>query len=602
VARHRLGVSQQTRRGWALRASCVGAIAQLSCGTSDLGALRAGEYRSVVDGSVAPPLRDSGPGDTAPPHKDAAAADATPPDACSVEPPKVRGALPLIGWSVRSFHCSHELDQSKFMAMVDALQVSGMQASGYRYVNFESCWQPARTTDGALAPDSTIFPGGVAMLGHALHDRGFQLGLAANRGTSLSCGGGADSSGREADDAALFVGWGADGVTYNECGGLAAERRAQVEAMAAALKSRSPAVLFALGSTAFEDWMPTVAQSWRSAPASAATWTSILAELDANAPLAPYAHYGAWNDLDVLQLGNGSLTESESRAQLTLWAMMSAPLMASNDLTVMSETTRAMLTRGEILALDQDALGLQAARIRDDTVANVQVFAKPLARCGARAVAVLNRGLAPATVNVDAQELWLDAGPATARDLWDRAGAPVNSGEQHMLSVTVPPHDVRAFEVVGGEPALVRGDATLSDVPFTYAANFYGPVERNLSNGELLRDGVPLKMRGHSYAKGLGVHAPSLVRYRLGPGCTRFSADVGVDDEVAAKGGSVVFEVWSGGNLLASSGVLTGQSPVSTLDVPLSGQRELRLFVGNAGDGTAYDHADWADARVQCPP
>jgi alpha-galactosidase len=128
----------------------------------------------------------------------------------------------------------------------------------------------------------------------------------------------------------------------------------------------------------------------------------------------------------------------------------------------------------------------------------------------------------------------------------------------------------------------------------------YGPVELDSSNGgQAAGDGGTLSLRGSSYAKGLGVNGPSLIRYRLGQACSRFQADIGIDDETNGRG-SAQFEIWADGAKLFDSGVLTPTSAPTQVDVDVSGRHELRLFVGIGGDDSGSDHADWANARVVC--
>jgi hypothetical protein len=135
---------------------------------------------------------------------------------------------------------------------------------------------------------------------------------------------------------------------------------------------------------------------------------------------------------------------------------------------------------------------------------------------------------------------------------------------------------------------------------WTYVTNGHGPVELDRTNGEALPlDGQSIRLRGEAYDKGLGVHGPSLIRYRLGRACSRFSADVGIDDDQGGRG-SAQFEVWGDGELLFQSGTLTGTSPVREVSVDVSDRRELRLFVGVGGDDFANDHAVWAGARLEC--
>ncbi len=140
----------------------------------------------------------------------------------------------------------------------------------------------------------------------------------------------------------------------------------------------------------------------------------------------------------------------------------------------------------------------------------------------------------------------------------------------------------------------------LSDLNPTSSTNGWGPAERDMSNGEQSAgDGRTLSIRGQTFPKGLGVHAVSDVKYNLGGRCTSFSAIVGVDDEVAGNG-SVVFQVWADGGLLFDSGLVTRSSPAKNVSVSISGKTELRLYVTDGGNGNAYDHADWANAKVVC--
>jgi alpha-galactosidase len=156
--------------------------------------------------------------------------------------------------------------------------------------------------------------------------------------------------------------------------------------------------------------------------------------------------------------------------------------------------------------------------------------------------------------------------------------------------------------VTGPEPPRPGGHVYLSDLPWTYATNGFGPPELDSTNGETAPlDGAPIRLRGAAYDKGLGVHGPSLLRYRLGRACSRFIADVGIDDDQNGQG-SVSFEVWADGERLFESGRVTGSSPPRTVSVDVSGKRDLRLFVGVGGDTFAFDHAVWAAARLECAP
>jgi beta-galactosidase GanA len=154
--------------------------------------------------------------------------------------------------------------------------------------------------------------------------------------------------------------------------------------------------------------------------------------------------------------------------------------------------------------------------------------------------------------------------------------------------------DVRAL------PTPPTGDVAVSSLPFFSATNGWGPVERNTSNGEQAAgDGHPITLNGVVYASGLGTNAVSDVALYLGGHCTRFTATVGVDDEVGTNG-SVTFSVVSDGQTLSTTPVLTGSSASVSLDVDITGTQLLDLVVGDGGDGNGYDHGDWANAQLTC--
>jgi hypothetical protein len=140
--------------------------------------------------------------------------------------------------------------------------------------------------------------------------------------------------------------------------------------------------------------------------------------------------------------------------------------------------------------------------------------------------------------------------------------------------------------------------AYLSDLPFVSATNGSGPVERDMSNGNNAPgDGHAITLQGAPYPKGLGVHAPSDVRFDLGGNYWRFVSDIGVDDEVN-NSGSVVFRVFADGTQIYASPTLSGASDTVSIDLDVTGAQMLRLVVDDAGDGTSFDHADWANARL----
>ncbi|MFE7406123.1 endo-alpha-N-acetylgalactosaminidase family protein [Isoptericola sp. NPDC057559] len=180
-----------------------------------------------------------------------------------------------------------------------------------------------------------------------------------------------------------------------------------------------------------------------------------------------------------------------------------------------------------------------------------------------------------------------DAYPLTATATYTTTADPVG------------PRTVEASSDVHVVVPPAAGDHWASDLPFVSESNGWGPVERDLSNGEQgSGDGSPLTLRGTVYPKGIGAHAPSTVRLFLGERCESFTATVGVDD--VQTRGSVAFQVLGDGASLATTPVLRGRGETVDLAVDVTGVRYLDLVVTDGGDGNGNDHADWAGAKLGC--
>jgi hypothetical protein len=177
-----------------------------------------------------------------------------------------------------------------------------------------------------------------------------------------------------------------------------------------------------------------------------------------------------------------------------------------------------------------------------------------------------------------------------------------------LLSSGTYTYNVSAYDAAGNnsDPAT-SASVTTPAGPITYISNLqwvgtpvngWGPAEIDMSNGEqAARDGSTISLHGVKYAKGLGVHANSVVTYNLGGQYSRFVSDVGIDDEVCTGCGSVVFQVWADGTKLYDSGAMTQASPTQNINVSVAGTTQLQLVV-NVGATGDNDHADWAGAYL----
>jgi hypothetical protein len=201
-------------------------------------------------------------------------------------------------------------------------------------------------------------------------------------------------------------------------------------------------------------WAPQIGAMWRTTddlgdfwsghrpPGSRASGlTSIITAVDEQVGLGAYAGSGGWNDPDMLQVGNGSTTITEDQAHISLWAILAAPLFAGNDLQKMSPAVRAILGNREVIAVDQDLLGVEGRRIYADGVQ--EIWEKPLAD-GAVAVVLLDSGPQPAVMGVTTRDLGLRTQPAySVRNLWTHTTT-LSAG---LIRVPVPAHGVVMLRV-----------------------------------------------------------------------------------------------------------------------------------------------------------
>ena len=309
---------------------------------------------------------------------------------------------PPMGWnSWNHFGC--DVSEQLIRETADAMVTSGMRDAGYVYVNIDDCWHGSRDENGFIRPDPERFPSGMKALAEYVHSKGLKLGIYSDAGWK-TCAGHPGSRGHEYQDALTYARWGIDYLKYDWCntGGLNAEGAYQT--MGRALAAAGRPIVFSLcewGTNQPWEWAKEIGHLWRTTGDIAVcfdcemdhgSWSSwgVLRILDMQEGLRTHAGPGHWNDPDMMEVGNG-MSESEDRAHFSMWAMLAAPLLAGNDLRNMSEATRSILTNREVIAVDQDPLGIQAFKYADD--GDLEIWFKPLADED-WAMCILNRGSA----------------------------------------------------------------------------------------------------------------------------------------------------------------------------------------------------------------
>jgi Alpha galactosidase A/NPCBM/NEW2 domain/Alpha galactosidase C-terminal beta sandwich domain/NPCBM-associated, NEW3 domain of alpha-galactosidase len=761
-------------------------------------------------------------------------------------------ATPPMGYNDwNAFGCN--VSESLIEATALAIHQNGMQDAGYQYVNIDDCWLThSRDAGGHLVPDTAKFPDGIKGTADYVHSLGLKLGIYEDAG-SMTCAGYPGSYGHETTDAQDFANWGVDYLKYDNCNIVAGTGDTQQEfidrysRMRDALLATGRPIVYSLcewGQQSPWLWGANVGNLWRTTGDISDNYASMLGIVQSNAALADAAGPGHWNDPDMLEVGNGGMTDAEYRSHFSLWSIMSAPLLAGTDLRNPSPATLQILENKDVIAIDQDPLGKQGRVL--SSADGHWVFAKPLQN-GDVAVALFNETASAAPVQTTATAAGLPQnGGYVLHDLWQHAatetsgtiGAYVPAHGTVMYRVVADPnwasyppatslaasvsapaqgangqyvvpgqpfkitgtisnyggvtgagatlkltgpsaydgvsyeaeaptstrngavalsscdgcsggqkvgfigngagnwvrlngisvatsgtYDLTVYAAVSGtrslfmsvdggpgvevpvtgtsfgSPTAVKvsvalaadantlrfyndtaygpdldrvvlggggapsgwtispadpvstpqlgagqslsvdwtvtppkdagpgtyhltvegqlGSATLtapitvvvpaaqlqtgylSDQQWLEAQNFWGPVERDTSNGEQAAgDGHTITIGGKTYAKGLGVHAPSTLLFYNGEHCSSLTADVGVDDEKSGAG-SVEFQVWADSRLVADSGVVTWQDAAKTLTANIGNSEFVQLVVLDGGD-TNSDHADWAGVQVTC--
>jgi alpha-galactosidase len=440
-----------------------------------------------------------------------------------------------------------------------------------------------------LQADPIRFPSGIKALADYVHSKGLKLGIYSDHGLQ-TCQDRPGSYGYTYLDANTFAAWGVDYLKYDNCTLPSGDvLQNDYALMADALMKTGRPITYSICSWSFASWQPYLGNLWRTTGDIGSTFASIASKLSANSSSAFFAGPGHWNDPDMLEVGNGNLSFIENQSHFSLWCLMSAPLLAGNDLTTMSAQTTSILTNAELIAVDQDSAGEQGVPL-PNTSTN-QIWVKPLGTdFTTKAVGLFNTNGSTTTITVNWTNIGLFAGSATVRDLW----ASANLGSfNNSFTTNVPAHGIVVVKVVGTAPLLPGlGTNYLSNLQSAYGYVGWGAMTNNKSIG-----GNAIKLNGVTYPKGLGVHAFSGVQYRLGGIASRFQSDIGVDDE-SGTAGSVVFHVIADGTEIYASGVLTGGAAHQTINLDVTGVNRLTLGVSDADNGNSNDHADWAGALV----
>ena len=352
---------------------------------------------------------------------------------------------PPMGWnSWNKF--ARNVDDKSVRGMADAIVSSGMRDAGYIYVNIDDTWEaPQRDSSGNIQTNEK-FPDMKALADY-VHSKGLKLGIYSGPGP-LTCAGYIASYNHEDQDAKTWASWGIDYLKYDWCSANQVYHPGEMKSaylkMGLALRAAKRPIIFSLcqyGDQNVQEWGAEVGGNlWRTTGDIRDSWDSMSRiGFDQQMGREKYANPGHWNDPDMLEIGNGGMTDVEYRTHMSLWSILAAPLLAGNDIRSMTDSIKGILTNKEVIAIDQDKEGAQGVRIRQD--GELEVWKKPLAK--GVAVGLFNRGKDQANMTVKWSELGITRKNPKVRDLWSHQDVVAPDS----YSVDVPSHGVVMLRV-----------------------------------------------------------------------------------------------------------------------------------------------------------
>ena len=419
---------------------------------------------------------------------------------------------PPLGWN--SWNVFHEnINENQIKEIADAMVSSGLKDAGYIYLNLDDNWMDTkRDANGDLQNNPKTFPSGMKAMADYVHAKGLKFGLYGDRGKrtchhyNSNWQSESGSNGREVQDAKKLAEWGVDYWKYDNCDSDPNTQEKDYTAMSNALRNSGRDIVFSICMWEYKDWMPKIANLWRTTFDIGPAWISqswyrgVYEIIDANNKYWQIAKPGHWNDPDMLEVGNNGLSYEEQRSQMTMWSIMAAPIMISSDVRKMSNETKDLYLNKDMIAINQDSLGVQGHRISDKQ--GKQVWTKPL-KNGDIAVALLNNNSSTQTVECDFADIGVD-GEVEVRDAWKKK----DLGALSHVSIELPAHGSALLRLVvkpvprglfKGEAFAIPGKIEMEDFDIN------GLGQGNTTYNELDSEDHGAGDGGKSYRAGTGV-------------------------------------------------------------------------------------------------
>ena len=343
--------------------------------------------------------------------------------------------------------------------IADAFVNYGFRDVGYQYIIMDDCWEGGRDVAGRLFPDKQRFPDGLKTVGDYLHERGLKIGIYSSPGLK-TCAGYPGSLDHEDLDVKTWTSWGVDYLKYDLCSTPRDRAQDLYILMGRLLEKSDRSMLYSLGAgDKGAEWAEAAGgHLWRSAGDIRDQWylgnqNGVIECFDRQQPkFTKYQHPGGWNDPDMLLVGiygKGAsandlnakgCTDTEYKSQMSLWALLSAPLLISADVRNISRTALEILTNPEVIDVDQDPLGKLPKRY--GSAADQEIWVKDM-EDGSKTIALLNRASVESMMTVQWEDIGLN-GKQLVRDLWLKKNMGVI---KKSYSVSVLPHGVTLIRV-----------------------------------------------------------------------------------------------------------------------------------------------------------
>lgn len=359
------------------------------------------------------------------------------PDSLALTPP--------LGWN--SWNIFHEnINENQIKEIADAMVESGLRDAGYIFLNLDDNWMDTkRDAEGALQNNPKTFPSGMKAIADYVHSKGLKFGLYGDHGKrtchhyNSNWQSESGSYGHEEIDAKRLAEWGVDYWKYDNCDvAPGSNQEEDYTRMSKALRNSGRDIVFSICMWEYKDWMPKIANLWRTTFDIGPEWRStswyrgVYEIIDANDKYWQVAGPGHWNDPDMLEVDNNNLSYEEQKSQMTMWSIMAAPIMISSDVRKMSAQVKDLYMNKDMIAINQDSLGVQGHRISNDK--GKQVWTKPL-KNGDIAVALLNDNTSTQTISVNFADIGVP-GEVEVRDAWQKK----DLGPLSSVSAEVPAH------------------------------------------------------------------------------------------------------------------------------------------------------------------